>query len=115
MIHHQLPVVAAIAVIGVTPPPCPSSPQIVQYIGEICRYLLNQPLRDTERQHSVRMALGNGLRMSIWEEFTGRFNVPQVAEFYGATECNCSLGNFDNKVRGGARGAQATGWRGRCT
>uniref|UniRef100_A0A8C4YXP9 long-chain-fatty-acid--CoA ligase n=1 Tax=Gadus morhua TaxID=8049 RepID=A0A8C4YXP9_GADMO len=73
---------------------------IVQYIGEICRYLLNQPLRDTERQHSVRMALGNGLRMSIWEEFTGRFNVPQVAEFYGATECNCSLGNFDNKVRG---------------
>ncbi|KAJ8260552.1 hypothetical protein COCON_G00162750 [Conger conger] len=71
---------------------------IVQYIGEICRYLLNQPVRETERQHSVRMALGNGLRQSIWEEFTTRFNVPQIAEFYGATECNCSLGNFDNKV-----------------
>ncbi|MBN3323899.1 S27A4 protein, partial [Atractosteus spatula] len=48
--------------------------------------------------HRVRMALGNGLRQSIWEEFTSRFSVPQVAEFYGATECNCSLGNFDNKV-----------------
>ncbi|XP_066569227.1 long-chain fatty acid transport protein 4 [Amia ocellicauda] len=71
---------------------------IVQYIGEICRYLLNQPVRETEKQHKVRMALGNGLRHSIWEEFTSRFNVPQVAEFYGATECNCSLGNFDNKV-----------------
>ncbi|KAG9354171.1 hypothetical protein JZ751_012295 [Albula glossodonta] len=71
---------------------------IVQYIGEICRYLLNQPVRDTERQHHVRMALGNGLRQSIWDEFTSRFNVPQIAEFYGATECNCSLGNFDNKV-----------------
>uniref|UniRef100_A0A667ZUV1 Very long-chain fatty acid transport protein n=1 Tax=Myripristis murdjan TaxID=586833 RepID=A0A667ZUV1_9TELE len=71
---------------------------IVQYIGEICRYLLNQPIRDTERQHRVRMALGNGLRQSIWEEFINRFNVPQIAEFYGATECNCSLGNFDNKV-----------------
>ncbi|KAJ8286599.1 hypothetical protein GJAV_G00041000 [Gymnothorax javanicus] len=71
---------------------------IVQYIGEICRYLLNQPVRDMERQHRVRMALGNGLRLSIWEEFTSRFNVPQIAEFYGATECNCSLGNFDNKV-----------------
>ncbi|XP_036384569.1 long-chain fatty acid transport protein 4 isoform X2 [Megalops cyprinoides] len=71
---------------------------IVQYIGEICRYLLNQPVRDTERRHKVRMALGNGLRQSIWEEFTSRFNVPQIAEFYGATECNCSLGNFDNKV-----------------
>lgn len=71
---------------------------IVQYIGEICRYLLNQPVRDTERQHRVRMALGNGLRQSIWEEFMNRFNIPQIAEFYGATECNCSLGNFDNKV-----------------
>uniref|UniRef100_A0A8C7JM54 Very long-chain fatty acid transport protein n=1 Tax=Oncorhynchus kisutch TaxID=8019 RepID=A0A8C7JM54_ONCKI len=69
---------------------------IVQYIGEICRYLLNQPVKDIERQHRVRMALGNGLRQSIWEEFTSRFNVPQIAEFYGATECNCSLGNFGN-------------------
>lgn len=73
--------------------------QIVQYIGEICRYLLNQPVRDTERRHRVRMALGNGLRQSIWEEFMRRFNIGQIAEFYGATECNCSLGNFDNKVR----------------
>lgn len=47
----------------------------------------------------MRMALGNGLRQSIWEEFMRRFNIPQIAEFYGATECNCSLGNFDNKVR----------------
>ncbi|MBN3278882.1 S27A4 protein, partial [Polyodon spathula] len=71
---------------------------IVQYIGEICRYLINQPVREAEKQHRVRMALGNGLRPSIWEEFTSRFNVPQIAEFYGATECNCSLGNFNNKV-----------------
>ncbi|XP_041050500.1 long-chain fatty acid transport protein 4 isoform X1 [Carcharodon carcharias] len=71
---------------------------IVQYIGEICRYLLSQPVRGVERQHCVRMALGNGLRPSIWEDFTSRFHIPQVAEFYGATECNCSLGNFDNKV-----------------
>ncbi|XP_062869788.1 long-chain fatty acid transport protein 4 [Trichomycterus rosablanca] len=71
---------------------------IVQYIGEICRYLLNQPVRAVEKQHQVRMALGNGLRQSIWVEFMQRFNIPQIAEFYGATECNCSLGNFDNKI-----------------
>ncbi|KAM4663756.1 long-chain fatty acid transport protein 4 isoform 1-T2 [Discoglossus pictus] len=71
---------------------------IVQYIGEICRYLLNQPVREAESQHRVRMALGNGLRPAIWTEFTSRFRIPQVAEFYGATECNCSLGNFDNNV-----------------
>lgn len=80
----------------------PDSPQvhlqIVQYIGELCRYLLNQPPREVEKRHQVRMALGNGLRQSIWTEFSGRFNIPQVAEFYGATECNCSLGNFDSQV-----------------
>lgn len=71
----------------------------MQYIGEICRYLLNQPYQEVERQHRVRMALGNGLRASIWQEFMARFGIAQVAEFYGATECNCSLGNFDNNVR----------------
>ncbi|XP_063287487.1 long-chain fatty acid transport protein 4-like [Pelobates fuscus] len=71
---------------------------IVQYIGEICRYLLNQPVREAEGKHRVRMALGNGLRPAIWTEFTSRFHIPQIAEFYGATECNCSLGNFDNNV-----------------
>lgn len=71
---------------------------IVQYIGELCRYLLNQPPREAEKQHKVRMALGNGLRQSIWTDFSSRFHIPQVAEFYGATECNCSLGNFDSQV-----------------
>uniref|UniRef100_A0A8C0L1I0 Arachidonate--CoA ligase n=1 Tax=Canis lupus dingo TaxID=286419 RepID=A0A8C0L1I0_CANLU len=71
---------------------------IVQYIGELCRYLLNQPPREAEHQHRVRMALGNGLRQSIWTDFSSRFHIPQVAEFYGATECNCSVGNFDSQV-----------------
>lgn len=71
---------------------------IVQYIGELCRYLLNQPPREAESRHKVRMALGNGLRQSIWTDFSSRFHIPQVAEFYGATECNCSLGNFDSQV-----------------
>ncbi|KFO89810.1 Long-chain fatty acid transport protein 4, partial [Buceros rhinoceros silvestris] len=57
------------------------------------------PYQEVERQHRVRMALGNGLRASIWREFMARFGIAQVAEFYGATECNCSLGNFDNNVR----------------
>uniref|UniRef100_A0A287BRW0 Long-chain-fatty-acid--CoA ligase n=1 Tax=Sus scrofa TaxID=9823 RepID=A0A287BRW0_PIG len=50
---------------------------VVQYIGEICRYLLKQPVR---------------------EEFTERFGVRQIGEFYGATECNCSIANMDGKV-----------------
>lgn len=76
--------------------------QVVQYIGEICRYLLKQPVREAERQHRVRLAVGNGLRPAIWEEFTERFGVRQIGEFYGATECNCSIANMDGKVSGGA-------------
>uniref|UniRef100_A0A8C3AKR3 Long-chain-fatty-acid--CoA ligase n=1 Tax=Cyclopterus lumpus TaxID=8103 RepID=A0A8C3AKR3_CYCLU len=71
---------------------------IVQYIGEICRYLLSQPVRPSEKGHKVRLAVGNGLRPSVWEAFTERFRVKQIGEFYGATECNCSIANMDGKV-----------------
>ncbi|XP_032483830.1 long-chain fatty acid transport protein 1 isoform X4 [Phocoena sinus] len=71
---------------------------VVQYIGEICRYLLKQPVSEAEGRHCVRLAVGNGLRPAIWEEFTERFGVRQVGEFYGATECNCSIANMDGKV-----------------
>uniref|UniRef100_A0A3B4WHA3 Very long-chain fatty acid transport protein n=1 Tax=Seriola lalandi dorsalis TaxID=1841481 RepID=A0A3B4WHA3_SERLL len=71
---------------------------VVQYIGEICRYLLSQPVRPSEKGHKVRLAVGNGLRPSVWEAFTERFGVGQIGEFYGATECNCSIANMDGKV-----------------
>ena len=69
---------------------------MVQYIGELCRYLLAQPHRPSETQHCVRVALGNGLRAQIWKEFQTRFNITQIAEFYGSTEGNASLVNIDS-------------------
>nr|AOW69616.1 long-chain fatty acid transport protein 1a [Lateolabrax japonicus] len=71
---------------------------VIIYIGEICRYLLAQPARASEALHRVRVAIGNGLRPSVWEEFVQRFRIRRVGEFYGATECNCSLINIDGKV-----------------
>ena len=64
--------------------------QAGQYIGEICRYLLAQPFRQTETQHKVRVMFGNGLKPQIWPEFQKRFGVQQMGEFYGATEGNCN-------------------------
>ena len=66
------------------------------YIGEICRYLLNQPEKDTDRKHRVRVIAGNGLRADIWDEFTTRFNIPRVFEFYGASEGNTGFVNVFN-------------------
>jgi fatty-acyl-CoA synthase len=64
------------------------------YIGEICRYLLNQPEKDTDRTHNVRVIGGNGLRPEIWDDFTTRFNIPRVFEFYGASEGNTGFVNI---------------------
>jgi fatty-acyl-CoA synthase len=69
-----------------------------QYIGEFCRYLLHQPPRDDDSDHGIRFAIGNGLRPDIWEEFQKRFGIPRIVEFYGATEGNVAMVNYDNRV-----------------
>lgn len=66
------------------------------YIGEICAYLLNQPEKDTDRKHKVRVICGNGLRPAIWDEFTQRFGIERVCEFYSASEGNTAFVNFFN-------------------
>ncbi|KAI5641228.1 AMP-binding enzyme domain-containing protein [Phthorimaea operculella] len=71
---------------------------VAQYIGEICRYLLNTPPGPSDKAHKVKTILGNGMRPQIWEEFVKRFNIKNVVEFYGATEGNSNLINLDNKV-----------------
>jgi fatty-acyl-CoA synthase len=64
------------------------------YIGEVCRYLLNQPEKDTDHAHKVRVIAGNGLRPEIWDAFTTRFNIRRVFEFYGASEGNTGFVNI---------------------
>ncbi|HEY0052906.1 MAG TPA: long-chain-acyl-CoA synthetase, partial [Caulobacteraceae bacterium] len=68
------------------------------YIGELCRYLVNSPPHAMERSHKLKLAFGNGLRPDVWEEFQTRFAIPQILEFYGSTEGNVSLFNFDGKA-----------------
>ena len=67
------------------------------YIGELCRYLVNAPPNEDERAHKLRLAFGNGLRPEVWPEFQSRFAIPRILEFYGSTEGNVSLFNFDGK------------------
>jgi fatty-acyl-CoA synthase len=70
---------------------------LFQYIGELCRYLVNSPPHPQERAHRLRLACGNGLRPEVWRDFETRFQIPQIIEFYGATEGNVSLFNFEGK------------------
>ncbi|MBV8063188.1 MAG: long-chain-acyl-CoA synthetase, partial [Nevskia sp.] len=63
------------------------------YIGELCRYLLNRPATPEDREHLVRLIVGNGLRPEIWEQFQQRFGIEQIYEFYGASESNLAFVN----------------------
>jgi len=66
------------------------------YVGELCRYLLNQPASAQDRNHHLTKMIGNGLRPSIWTEFKERFGIDKVAELYASSEGNIGFSNFFN-------------------
>ncbi|MCG8612687.1 MAG: long-chain-acyl-CoA synthetase [Pseudomonadales bacterium] len=71
------------------------------YVGELCRYLMDQPVRPSDRNNKVRIIVGNGLRPSIWRGFKDRFGIEKVMEFYASSEGNIgftNVMNFDNTV-----------------
>jgi fatty-acyl-CoA synthase len=70
---------------------------LFQYIGELCRYLVNAPARPEDGQHSLRIACGNGLRPEVWEPFQTRFKIPRILEYYASTEGNFSLYNCEGQ------------------
>jgi fatty-acyl-CoA synthase len=70
---------------------------LFQYIGELCRYLVNSPPHPREAEHRLRLCCGNGLRPDVWDDFKRRFRIPQILEFYAATESNFSLYNCEGK------------------
>jgi fatty-acyl-CoA synthase len=72
---------------------------LFQYIGELCRYLVNNP--DGEREaagHRLRLACGNGLRADVWQAFQSRFGIPEILEYYASTEGTFSLYNCEGRV-----------------
>jgi fatty-acyl-CoA synthase len=71
---------------------------LFQYIGELCRYLVNTPAQAIETEHSLRLACGNGLRPEVWTPFQSRFKVPRILEYYASTEGNFSLYNCEGEV-----------------
>lgn len=78
------------------------------YIGELLRYLLNQPPQPDDRRHRVRAILGNGLRPELWQSFKTRFGIERVHEFYAASEGTngfINVLNFD-----GTCGFSPNGW-----
>uniref|UniRef100_A0A8D3AT82 long-chain-fatty-acid--CoA ligase n=2 Tax=Scophthalmus maximus TaxID=52904 RepID=A0A8D3AT82_SCOMX len=71
---------------------------VIQYIGEVMRYLCSTPGRENDKDHKVRLAIGNGIRADIWREFLSRFGNVQVQEFYASTEGNVGFVNYAGRI-----------------
>ncbi len=70
---------------------------LFQYIGELCRYLINSPPHPDETRHQLRLCCGNGLRPEVWESFQSRFRIPRILEYYASTEGTFSLYNCEGR------------------
>jgi citronellyl-CoA synthetase len=66
------------------------------YVGECCRYLMNQPPRPDDGNNPLKAIIGNGLRPDIWKDFKKRFGISKVYEIYGAAESNLFFVNIMN-------------------
>ncbi len=70
----------------------------IQYIGELCRYLVAAPVDPADKSHGVRIAIGNGLSADVWGPFLDRFGPLRIMEFYASTEGNVWLYNVEAKI-----------------
>jgi len=67
---------------------------VVFYVGELCRYLVKAPVHPNDKNHPVRLFVGNGMRPEVWKRLQQRFGPMQIIEFYGSTEGNAVLANM---------------------
>ncbi|CAI8498871.1 Very long-chain fatty acid transport protein [Pichia kudriavzevii] len=60
----------------------------IQYVGEVCRYLVdsNETFNEREMYGKLKLAFGNGLRPDIWMKLKERFGIPAIGEFYASSE-----------------------------
>jgi len=71
------------------------------YVGELCRYLIDQPPSPQDSDNPVLKMIGNGLRPGVWAEFKQRFGVGHICELYAASDGNIGFTNvlnFDNTI-----------------
>ncbi|WP_338723419.1 long-chain-acyl-CoA synthetase [Pseudomonas tolaasii] len=71
------------------------------YVGELCRYLLDQPPGAQDLDNRVTKMVGNGLRPGVWAQFKQRYGVDHICELYAASDGNIGFTNvlnFDNTI-----------------
>ena len=62
--------------------------------------LLEAPPHPNERHHPVRLFIGSGMPLSLWERITDRFAPAGILEFWAATESEAILANVSGAKPG---------------
>jgi fatty-acyl-CoA synthase len=78
------------------------------YVGDLGRLLLATPESPSDRQHALRLAVGNGMAQDVWLKFQSRFGIAKVREFYAATESPVGIFNLSGRI--GAVGNLPYAW-----
>lgn len=64
------------------------------YISRAYELFLQHP---KDGIHNVRSFIGNGLRQDIWTPLQTRFKIPNIVEFFGASEGTGAVVNVCNR------------------
>jgi fatty-acyl-CoA synthase len=71
---------------------------VLLYIGELGRALLRTAPDPRDREHRLRLAVGNGLSADVWPALQKRFGIPQICEFYAATDFPGAIVNITGTI-----------------
>jgi putative long chain acyl-CoA synthase len=73
---------------------------VASYTWTMLHSLVTAPPHPGERHHSVRLFIGSGMPVGLWQRVQKRFRPARVLEFYAATEAGAILVNLTGQKPG---------------
>ena len=81
---------------------------VVSYTWTMVQSLLEAPVTPAERHHPIRLFMGSGMPVGLWERVQDRFRPARVLEFYAHTDGEAVLANL-SRDKVGAMGRPLPG------
>jgi crotonobetaine/carnitine-CoA ligase len=87
-----------------------SGATVTNLLGVMMEFIFRQPEQPGDRDHRLRVVLGQPAPAAIVEDFTRRFGIPRVLEYYGMTEIGIVTMMPWDDVRPGSCGVAVSEW-----
>jgi crotonobetaine/carnitine-CoA ligase len=83
---------------------------VTNLLGVMMDFIFRQPPRDDDRDHRLRLVLGQPAPAAIAEEFKKRFRLERILEYYGMTEIGIVTMMPYDEFRPGSCGVAVSEW-----